>query len=379
MKTALIHAGMPKTGSSAIQEAIRGLDRNGVRAVRWRSPNQSGLVALLFMEPVEEFRAFRANGRSRAELMAERATWQQNLREDLSEPEVELPVLSGEIIASLDHDALARMRDFWHACDRAPRIVAYVRSPVSFISSAFQQILKTPNLDRLSNIGSFWPHYRKRFETFDTVFGRENVELRLFERGHLESGSVVQDFGRMLGVALPEPQGVNETMSVEAASLLYVQRIMGQGMPRGYPTALRENQAFYEAVMRIGTGKFAFGPAITDPILAANAEDLAWIDARMGVDMMEIERASARRVERPIDDLSDFAAIATEVLPRLEALLAERMHRSEPIVMKPGGPAARERRARAAADRPLPVLRALEALRLLEGGRFEPPFEAAEQ
>ena len=52
-------------------------------------------------------------------------------------------------------------------------VIAYVRPPVSFMASAFQQAVRVEG--RTDRRSRFWPGYRERFEKLDTVFGRENV------------------------------------------------------------------------------------------------------------------------------------------------------------------------------------------------------------
>ena len=82
-----------------------------------------------------------------------------------------------------------RLADFYRKLGYQPRVVAYVKRPISFMQSAFQQRIKT-NLRRLDVASGLWPKYRDRLEKMDEIFGRENVDLHVFDSSTLIKGDV---------------------------------------------------------------------------------------------------------------------------------------------------------------------------------------------
>ena len=83
------------------------------------------------------------------------------------------------------------------------RVIGYVRPPVAFKTSLFQQRVKH-GLGAF-NIDGIRPKYRKRFRKFDTVFGTGNVTLRKFDPATFPDRCVVRDFCQQLGIPAPSP------------------------------------------------------------------------------------------------------------------------------------------------------------------------------
>ncbi len=316
----IIHAGMHKTGSSSIQQTLARLPMPGRLYFDWELPNHSTLFALLFHEPVEEYRLFKSNGDTRQALLAKRAEWQDKIKADLAGSGAEIAIFSAEEISGRYHDAVERMRDFFEPLVDEIEVLAYVRPPVSSMQSAFQQAVKGNGMKRL-RMEALWPHYRRRLDMLDTVFGSERVRLKKFDRKSLDAGNVVIDFGHEIGVEIPEDRIIqsNESLSLEALALLFAQRRLGEGLVTGFSGALRANNRFINALRGIGSGKLAFAPELVDPVLQAHAEDLAWAEARLGQPL----RDSAKTDGRLIATEEDLLAIAAENQAELAECLLE--------------------------------------------------------
>ena len=240
----VIHAGMHKTGSTAIQavfgtRGVAGVDHpGGPRA------NLSDEVLLLFAEGrlLDTVHAARLPHLSRRALMRRRARAEARLAARLARCRAAVFLVSAEDIAAPDFDtaATARMVDFLGRSGRAIELQAYVRAPVSFMQSAFQQRVKQdkPGAAEL-DARTLWPCYRDRFEKFDTVLGRDRVHLHAFDPAAFPGGDVVADFAARLGVALPEapPLRANDGLSREAMAVAWC-RLAGRLGP-DYPDAAR--------------------------------------------------------------------------------------------------------------------------------------------
>lgn len=320
----VIHAGMHKTGSTAIQEVFGGRGVAGVDHPAGPRSNLSDTVLLLFAEGplLEKFHAARLPHLSRRALMRRRARETARLTARLARAQAPIFLFSAEDIAAPDFDGAttARMAEFLTRSGREIEVRAYVRAPVSFMQSAFQQRVKqdkpgAANLDART----LWPCYRDRFEKFDTVFGRDRVHLHAFDPAAFPGRDVVSDFAARLGVALPGAPDLraNDGLSREAMAVAWC-RLAGRLGP-DYPDstrAARFRATPARALAGFGQGRFAFSKAFLGPALEAHRADLDWMETRLG-------RALPDR-SPPVEGLAtaaDFEVIAENVRAALAAHL----------------------------------------------------------
>jgi len=133
-------------------------------------------------------------------------------------------ITSGEDLLALKPDAIAQLKQKLAPFAGDFRVIVYVREPYSYINSTFQQ---------RSRAGATWqqiiaepplPRYR-RIQKFIDVFGRDHVDIRVFERGRFVNGDLIADFLSAIG-AEPElaralgPVAANQSLSHEAALIL---------------------------------------------------------------------------------------------------------------------------------------------------------------
>jgi hypothetical protein len=322
----VIHAGMHKTGSSAIQQAFSQRQAPDFHYLDWYSSNHCELFVYLFQEMHEilNYHSVRARGPEfQARIPAIRAEWNERLTSQLDACRDKTVLLSAEDISfPTMAAATARMRDFFARWTSDIRVIAYVRSPTSFAQSAFQQLLKEGGTARLDP-AVLWPHYRARFAHFDTIFGRENVTLRSYDDLADRDVGIVEDFGRWIGMETagqPEVR-VNETLSAEAIALLYLQRRFGDGFVSGSPQALQGNDTFIGMLGRIGEKKLAFDPALWAALDFDMAGDLAWIEERM---QMRLKDRPGRNTA-VIASEADLVELGLNNLVRAQDLLSARL------------------------------------------------------
>ena len=98
-------------------------------------------------------------------------------------------------------------------------MVCYVRDPLSFAASTFQQALKGGLAEIPAPIS---PRYRPRLETFLRLLGRDNIIVLPYEGANPEAGSVVDTFFGMFSLKIPEQEiRLNRSLSLPAAKLIY--------------------------------------------------------------------------------------------------------------------------------------------------------------
>ncbi|MFV0514702.1 MAG: hypothetical protein ACK5MY_13915 [Jhaorihella sp.] len=309
----IIHVGMPKTGSSSIQQTFAGLQHPELEYVDWiPSGNHSALFVLLFhdLDKLSEYHGFKARGAAFIQtLPALRADWHARVSQQLARTGDKTVIFSAEAISRKDVEyARRRLRDFFAGWSDDISVIGYVRPPAGFAPSAFQQRLKGGMIKNPCR-GGVSPNYRRRFETFDRIFGRDAVNLREFSSDRLLGGDVVQDFAHQIGVGpLAEDQNLraNESLSLEAVALLYAQRKLGQGFVAGFDRAHVANNSFVSGLATIGRRKFGFSQKLLAPLLEKGRDDIAWMEKRLGHSFSEPGAANPDAIDS-LDDLVDIA------------------------------------------------------------------------
>jgi len=319
----ILHAGMHKTGSSSIQRTLNAADLPNHAIPQTAAGNLSGVVSMLFDDEPEKGVMAVSNGLTKEELKRRGDIWKNRLVETLR-CDKEYGVLSAEKISTLPQSGLIRLREFIEKFSPDIKVVAYVRKPVSFMQSAFQQRVKGGAGQSLF-AGTIWPNYQKRFAGIDDIFGRENVTLKIFDPDHLRSRDVVIDFFSEIGVDL-SPEVVirtNESLSLEATALLYVQRRLGDGAVQNFLGAPAANNAFIEALQGIGTGKLMFSSEFIGPILEKNRADLEWMEARLGMPLEDAPETEGRLIGSEEDLLTvaeeNYAALTDRLVETIRA------------------------------------------------------------
>ena len=145
---------------------------------------------------------------------------------------------------------------------------------------------------------------------------------------------VVRDFCSRMGIDIREDriQRVNESLTRPAISILYAYRRFGQGHGVG-TGAMRENHALVEAARTVEGAKLRFANSAVEPVLEANADDLAWIEERLGEEALLGHLAADEGGVRTEDDLLEIEegalkAFLDAVQAQNEIAATRRRHRA---------------------------------------------------
>lgn len=319
-----LHVGMPKTGTTAVQEYVATADLGHIRNVALGPPNKSGLFTILFEEKPWNVRPQKVNGRSRGELLRLRSERLAHLAEWLNmaaaDPGCDGVFFSGERMSMpLAHgeSALERLRaEFGKICSGF-RIYGYVRPLASHLPSHFQQRMKTGAPGRLS-FDVLYPEYRASFEKFDRVFGRHAVSLRPYRREAMVEGDVVADLLSQLGAPAGRAATLREntSLSVRGTALLFAIRRAGH-LSRTTREEVEIGNRVLDLLSGVGGGGFCFDPAAVSALADRNRADIDWIEARLGGDISSAPEPETT-VIRTDRDLMEIAASARRELLALD-------------------------------------------------------------
>lgn len=287
IEEAIVHVGMHKTGSSSIQETLGKIQMKEVEYLSLGSVNHSGFLMTLLSDSPQNYHTHARSGRNAAQVQSLKEFYTQRLHTALKNTNTKRILISAEDLSRAGEGELEYLKEIILGYCQRIKVIGYVRSPVGFIQSAFQQRLKGGS-NLTFNLQSCYPNYYKRFAKMDDVFGKDNVELVAFKKDSLHSGDVVQDFAHRIGVELLPEQiaRTNEALSLEATALLYTFRRFTE-KPAGYEEFSRDNNRLIAALSEVGDQKLVFADAAVASVLDDNREDIDWMSARLGQSILD--------------------------------------------------------------------------------------------
>ncbi len=165
------------------------------------------------------------------------------------------------------------------------RVVTYVRKPVSFMESMFQQRLKRRLLAD-DDVRQVYPQYRRKFGTYEKM--AETLDLSVeywpFLPKEMEHGCVVRDFGRRIGSPIRAEDVVQDNfgLSQPALSLLYNYRSEVEKQE-----SKSEKGRMVKRLAKLKGPKLRFHPDLVAPILKKYRSDIEWMETRLGVSLEE--------------------------------------------------------------------------------------------
>lgn len=207
-------------------------------------------------------------------------TAEEHLRRSIDAAGDRTLIISGEGISTISRAGIEKLRARLAPFYDTIHVVAYVRDPVSFMTSAFQQRVRSGSIMGL-DLPNLYLSYRQALAKFDDVFGRENVMLYPFDRRELLNGDVVGDFASRIGIRshLPQHQNANLSMSRDGVCLLY--QYNSFCMRNHITPDPKLLSGLIGELERPDAPKFRLAPALLQPLLSANQDDIDWISTRM--------------------------------------------------------------------------------------------------
>lgn len=342
MPTCILHVGMPKTGTSSIQESLYfGLEDPRFRLVNLGHPNGSLFIEPIFRDRPEGFWLHRTKGLSPERLRRMRTRLEARLRGALRKVRdaSATAVISAESLWWHSEGELDRLREFLASEGFQPQVLAYVRPPRSYLESFFQQALRFNGtaFRPARRAGEPWvlpvPNLAARLGQLESAFGRDRLTIRAFRRSSLEEGCVVRDFCRTLGIDLAPAsiERVNESLSGDAVRMLHCyNRFARHESPASFHAVLM----LLDTLSAVGGPPFRLHPDVTAPIAdAIDRQDQEILD-RFGVDLREEPRDD---VDGCVRDESDLFRLAPSSLVWLAGATG-----LAPITAPEGEPTARE-------------------------------------
>jgi hypothetical protein len=288
-KILYLHIGMPKTGYPTIQKTLFDLKKiKEIEFMKLGQSNHGGRIKRLFSSNSSDSVGHRMTNTSEQNFFDFDHETKKKLLEASNKNCSQ--IISGEGIFSMKEPALQKMRDFFSPFFDNIRVISYMHPPESYLVSAFQQYVKNQHLDSL-NFTLLYPHYRRKIEKFDRVFGVENVSLTVLHPSRMHEGDVVKDFVYQIsGEEIPDSliQRENESLSLESIALIFTMNKFGHVF-NPHESFARSCSEFNDIMSKFGEQKFHFSDQLLKLVFDEHKNDVAWIEKRLGMLFSELK------------------------------------------------------------------------------------------
>lgn len=247
-----LHIGMPKTGSTSIQQTLDYELRDpGFTYCGFGEINGS-LALSSFVGQETHIAAMRGlNGGRRQRLYSQRMMGRFHHCLSRARANGAELILSSELTYGWSVD----QHLWWHQFARDQglelRIVLYLRPPLDWLGSSLSEGLKYARQvshDALMAYGLQVRSrglllYANRLETLGKIYGQHALKVRPFLRNELLEGCVVRDFCRVVGIRKPPIRihRQNDSLSLEACRCLHLHNVARRRPPQGSFELLRRD------------------------------------------------------------------------------------------------------------------------------------------
>lgn len=305
-----LHVGMHKTGSSSIQSTFHGYDDGSLRYLDLGKPNHSLPLVAALMPDLENYHQIKKKGLSKKDIeVLKKRSWDLLLT-SLEASRGKDVIISAEYFSQpgvAPRKNLERLGNILKKYFHHVKVIAYVRSPKSFMESAFQERVKGGDVK--VSLSKLYPYYRERFQKLYEVFPGSCVSLIEYNPESFPLKSVVYDFAQRVGLNRDEvkPVTTNEKLGIRALSYLYSYSLfVSNSVPE--LRFINYSPEFVAGLRALEGPSFSISSSRLEEVLGSHKKDLDWIAKKVCFD----NDLNKKRNGAVIDSLSDLVKWARD-------------------------------------------------------------------
>lgn len=319
MKECILHIGMHKTGTTSIQNYLHGnteLLPDGIVYADLGTPNHSGPFCYAFKSGIEQHPYFNRRGHSLDDFDNLRQNFQSRIKEQLAR-EFRTIIFSAEDMVALEVNDLKKLHEILKRYVDRVRVIAYLRPPVEFAESAFQEMVKAYPVEPLPHI--IFPRYKELFDKFIKEFS--DVTFYLYDKSRFHNKNVVYDFCSKFSIPVRVEDKSNTSLSDLAVKFLYKYQLSRENV-----TISHERTTLLENILAPLEGKrFRLDAGVVDNALVANIEENEWAAKQLNIAIESFVDRRSQEHSVTASDLRIFSdAEISQILklPRVKELIA---------------------------------------------------------
>lgn len=300
-KKVIIHVGHGKTGSSTIQKCMRDKKQlfiqHNILPVMTRASNFHKLLEKAFV-----FKDIDSN--SEVRMLTS------------NESNEDILLLSSEKFIGYSEEALQRLKEFALEFSDDIEIILYVRHPYTFSVSLCQTLVKNGQI----SLGEFIEEpmvfqAKKRINSLISIFGKDSLTVKEFDRNKLYNGDVLQDFLVLLGIdkkKIPNfnMEQFNEFLSLNATLVANYLYLNNKNIPMF-------NWALKSELLRIPGETFFLPEQVLDKVKKKAARQLEYLENEFGIILSEPRLSCYKDQQFPDFKCDNVVAYADEVIKKL--------------------------------------------------------------
>lgn len=294
-KRAVVHIGINKTGSTAIQDALFSVRTRLLSEARILYPsiaaNQSIHLWTMFREePHPVLQRIEPDAVDEASVAHVRKRFFAALEEDFTNPDWDTLVISAEDLSRFYAPDVSRFIKWLIEHVDDIRVVAYVRHPVDWTRSMVQEQLKQGETLGQVHENVPRPEWQLRFAPWLNAVGFERFHLVCFDEAREATDGIMASFCNAADLpyekvlSLAPTTSANESMSHEAVLLV---DSLNRQRPLYRDGKLSPERRWFgiDAMMTVPGNKFSLTPEQEEQARIVSRPDLRWLNSRFGTDL----------------------------------------------------------------------------------------------